>query len=248
MTEIDLRAQMCAVANQWLGCHESDGSHKGIIDIYNTITPLPRGYKMTYQDPWCAAFVSAVAKKCDLTDVVFPECACDPMINKYKQAGCWVENDNYLPKAGDLIFYDWQDTGVGDNTGSSDHVGLVTSVTGNVITVIEGNYSDSVKVRKVVQNATNIRGYAVPNYSKHINTNNDLFTISLKPIKYGDTGLRVKAVQTLLIMHNYKCGYWGADGSFGPATQAAVSSFQISKSIDEEGLVGPKTMLALLGG
>ena len=50
-----------AQAKSWLGKKESDGSYQEILDTYNTYKPHPRGHKMTRKDPWCAAFVSAVA-------------------------------------------------------------------------------------------------------------------------------------------------------------------------------------------
>ena len=66
MTELELRKQVVATAKLWLGRKEADGSHKEIIDVYNSICPLPVGYKMKYTDYWCAAFVSAVAQKLGL--------------------------------------------------------------------------------------------------------------------------------------------------------------------------------------
>ena len=52
-------------AKKYLGVIEGDSKHKFIIDEYNKIDPLPRGYKMTYSDAWCAAFVSFVLSKCN---------------------------------------------------------------------------------------------------------------------------------------------------------------------------------------
>ena len=79
--------------------------------------------------------------------------------------GSWQENDAYVPGPGDYIFYDWQDNGIGDNTGAADHVGIVEKVSGGVITVIEGNYSDQVKRRTIAVNGRYIRGFGVPKYS-----------------------------------------------------------------------------------
>ena len=77
-----------------------------------------------------------------------------------------MENDAYVPSHGDYIFYDWQDSGVGDNKGSSDHVGVVEKVEGALITVIEGNYSNAVKRRSLAVNGKYIRGFGVPKYDK----------------------------------------------------------------------------------
>ena len=164
MTEQELRARVCRRAEQWLGCRESDGSHRPIIDLYNRIRPLPRGYKMRYDDPWCAAFVSAVGAACGLTDTILPECGCEPMIALYQAAGRWEEADDAAPRPGDLIFYDWEDAGAGDCVGAADHVGLVTENDDDLLTVIEGNLSDAVGSRKIYAGARFVRGYARPDY------------------------------------------------------------------------------------
>ena len=164
MTEQELRARVCRQAERWLGCREADGSHRPIIDLYNRIRPLPRGYKMRYDDPWCAAFVSAVGAACDLTDTILPECGCEPMIALYQAAGRWEEADDAAPRPGDLIFYDWEDSGAGDCVGAADHVGLVTENDDDLLTVIEGNLSDAVGSRKIYAGARFVRGYARPDY------------------------------------------------------------------------------------
>ena len=165
MTEYELRAWVCAVAKAWLGRKEADGSHREIIDVYNA-GRVPGSYAMTYTDPWCAAFVSAVGMKAGCGDIIIPNVACDPMIGAYEACGGWREEDNYDAWPGDLIFYDWQDDGVGDDRGSADHVGIVVDNDGRTLTVIEGNCSDMVKYRTVLINGKNIRGFAVPDYRR----------------------------------------------------------------------------------
>lgn len=151
-------------ARAWLGCKESDGSHKKIIDTYNAHKPLARGYKVKYTDSWCATFVSAVAIACAYTDIIPTECGCQKMIELFKKLGCWVEADDYVPAPGDVCFYDWDDNGKGDCTGWSDHVGYVEKVEGNTITLIEGNRSNRVKRCTIKVNGRYIRGYGVPKY------------------------------------------------------------------------------------
>lgn len=114
---------------------------------------------------WCATFVSAVAVKLGYTRIIPTECSCNYMIKGFQQIGCWVENDAYVPKAGDVIFYDWQDLGIGDNVGSSDHVGIVEKCDGKTITVIEGNISNKVGRRTLAVNGKYIRGFGVPAYT-----------------------------------------------------------------------------------
>ena len=63
MTEKEIRSKVVEIAKGWLGCKESDGSHKKIIDTYNACKPLPRSYAVKYTDAWCATFASAVGIK-----------------------------------------------------------------------------------------------------------------------------------------------------------------------------------------
>lgn len=151
-------------AQAWLGCKESNGTHKPIIDTYNAHKPLARGYKVKYTDEWCATFVSAVAIKLGYTDLIPTECSCPKMIELFKKLGAWEESDSRTPNPGDIIFYDWEDSGAGDNTGSPNHVGIVEKVEGGTITVIEGNYNEAVKRRTIKVNGKYIRGYGVPKY------------------------------------------------------------------------------------
>lgn len=159
------RDQIIAQARAWLGKKESDGSHREIIDVYNSHKPLARGYAVKYTDAWCATFVSALAIKCGLTDIIPTECGCGQMVTLFQKLGEWIENDAYLPSPGDVIFYDWQDSGSGDNTGWPDHVGIVEEVSGKTITIIEGNKSNYVSRRTLQVNGKYIRGYGVPKYN-----------------------------------------------------------------------------------
>lgn len=153
-------------AQSWIGKKEVDGSFKSIIDIYNKHTPLARGYKVKYTDEWCATTISALAISCNATDIIPTECSCQRMIEKFKEIGCWKEDENVTPKKGWIIFYDWGDDGVGDAKGWADHVGIVEKVSDGIISIIEGNYNRSVKRRNLEVNARYIRGYGVPKYIK----------------------------------------------------------------------------------
>ena len=158
-------ASLIAQAQAWIGCKESDGSHKKIIDVYNAHKPLARGYSVKYTDAWCATFVSACAIKTGMTDIIPTECGCSNMVKLFQDLGEWNESDSRTPNAGDIIFYDWDDTGSGDNKGNPDHVGIVEKVSGSTITVIEGNKNNAVGRRTIQVNGRYIRGYGVPKYS-----------------------------------------------------------------------------------
>lgn len=166
MTEKQVREKVVSIIKGWNGKNEKDGTHKSIIDLYNSHKPLPRGYKVKYTDSWCATTISAVAIKAGYTDIMPVECSCNEYIKLAKSMGIWVEKDSYTPQIGDIILYDWDDSGSGDNKGSADHIGMVTAVSGKNITVEEGNKSDAVGTRKMTVNGKYIRGYVTPKYSK----------------------------------------------------------------------------------
>ena len=165
MTENEARQFYVDTAKSYLGYSESSGKHRQIIDLYNSKSPLPRNYKVTYTDAWCATFVSAMAIQCGMANIIPRECSCYFQVEAFKQMERWCENDAYCPKMGDIIYYDWQDSGTGDDTGVPDHVGIVESVIGGVITVIEGNKNDSVERRKIAVDGTCVRGYGLPNFA-----------------------------------------------------------------------------------
>ena len=160
-----LRQQVVNTAENWLGSNESDGSHKAIIDLYNDHTPLARGYAVSYEDSWCATLCSVVAIQTKLTQIIPTECGCEKQIELFSAMGRWVEDDDYMPLPGDLIYYSFaSDNGLGNCTQWSDHVGIVVGTWGPFIKVIEGNYDDQVKYRILLVNSKGIRGYGIPDY------------------------------------------------------------------------------------
>nr|WP_285556323.1 peptidoglycan-binding protein [Streptomyces hygroscopicus] len=62
-------------------------------------------------------------------------------------------------------------------------------------------------------------------------------------MQQGASGERVKTVQYLLDAHGFALT---VDGSFGPATDSAVRSFQSAHGLSVDGVVGPATWQALI--
>lgn len=162
------RSAAVSLLQSWVGKRESDGTHKFIIDLYNSQKKLPRSYKVKYTDAWCATTMSAIAIKLGFTSIMPVECSCYYLIEEAKKMGIWQEKDSYVPKPGDEVLYDWQDNGIGDNKGTPDHVGMVETVSGNTFVVIEGNYSDAVKRRTMKVNGRYIRGFICPKYDSEV--------------------------------------------------------------------------------
>lgn len=255
MTEKKLREKVCAVARGWLNLCEPT-SYLPILNIYNNYARQHGMYIMTTEDPWCAMFTSACFIKAGIPLIMPVEVSCYRMVNQAKNRGIWVEDDAYLPKPGDIIQYDWQDNGVGDNIGAPDHVGLVVSVSGNNITIIEGNCSDAVKQLVRVRDQRYIRGYITPDYASVADdvdddeSDDDPVPIPMpsteRPmIRFGAVGEYVTELQNLLIKAGYDVGPDGADGEFGPNTKDAVLKFQSDNSLEVDGVVGPYTWAAL---
>ena len=262
-------------AKAWIGCKESNGTHKKIIDVYNKQKPLPVGYKVKYTDAWCATFASAVFVQLGYTDIVPTECSCPRWITLLKNKGMWHEDESVSPKPGWLLFYDWDDSSSyasNNNTGSPEHVGIVEKVSGGYITVIEGNYSNSVKRRTISVNGRYIRGYGVPKYDAEATTEPETNTenktevetevttevttskgestvnITLNELKKGSKGNQVKALQRMLHAMGYSLGSLNPiDGDFGSKTDSAVRSYQKKNGLTADGIVGAKTWGKLLG-
>lgn len=184
------------VARSWIGRNEGDGSHKYIIDLYNSVKPLPRGYMVKYTDHWCSTFVSAVAIKAGATDIIPRECGCEKQIELCKAMGIWIEDGTITPRAGDIIFYNWDDNSQ-PNDGYADHVGIVESVAGYTITVIEGNMNEKVGRRNIRIGHGNIRGYARPRYSASSSGN-----VPVKPQKPAQKDITTIAKEVI-------SGAWG---------------------------------------
>lgn len=258
MTELEIRNKLVNKAKCYLGAVRGSAMHKEILSIYNNHKPLARGYAMKQNDAWCACFASAMAIACELTDIIPTEVGCGEYIKLFQKLGRWQENDAYIPKAGDYIFYDWEDDGEGDNKGGADHVGIVEKVSNGVITVIEGNKGAKSEVgrRAIAVNGVCIRGFGIPNYASKATAEppkkDEVKTVKIElPIlRKGSTGNEVKTVQRILKQLEYTGAdgkLLAVDGDYGKDTEAAVKRFQAkrgSKTCD--GIVGEWTWTKLL--
>lgn len=165
------RDEVVKLVKSWEGLNEKNGSYKKIIDIYNGYKgTLPRKIKMQYGWAWCACTWSALAIQLGYTDIMPIEISCNELIKAAKAMGIWVENDAYVPRPGDAVLYDWDDSGKGDNTGWPDHVGTIIQVneSSGYFIVMEGNYSKAVKKRTISINGKFIRGFICPKYDENV--------------------------------------------------------------------------------
>lgn len=73
------------------------------------------------------------------------------------------------------------------------------------------------------------------------------YTLAFRYLRKGDKGEDVVAAQRLLIANGYSCGWYGADGDFGVATDTAVRLYQRNTGLEVDGIVGKDTLGKLLG-
>lgn len=164
-------SQIINIMRGWIGKSRSAGTHKDIIDLYNSHTPRARGYKVTYTDAYCDTTVSAAFIKAGNVDIIGgTECGVQNHIALFKKAGIWDEDGTITPKPGYIICFNWDD-GTQPNDGYADHIGIVESVSNGKITCIEGNMSGGVVGRRTISVGWGyIRGYAKPKYSAETTT------------------------------------------------------------------------------
>lgn len=154
-----------SIAETQLGYNESTRNYE-VLDaengIVNGYTRYGDWYGIPYGD-WCAMFVSFCLHYAGVDDTLFPtECGCGRWVELLSEKGRFELAQAYLPKAGDVIFYDY-DSYDDPAQRRADHVGLVSEVseeTGKVRT-IEGNTSAGVAQRQYDLTDPVILGYGV---------------------------------------------------------------------------------------
>lgn len=114
---------------------------------------------------WCAYFVSWCARQAGIPTSIVPRLGnCAATVKWYKShSNFYTPETGYIPKTGDIIFYNWS------GAETAKHIGIITGVSGNTIYTIEGNTDSSLgyrcagKVRS--RTASYIVGYGVPAYN-----------------------------------------------------------------------------------
>ena len=190
-------ANILSEAKKHIGVVGGSTKHKAIIDKYNSVKPLPVGYKVSYADNWCDAFITFLAIQTSATDIIGRECGVQRHIDIFKAKGIWNEDGKITPKAGDIITFNW-DEGVQPNNGFADHIGIVESVSGGTITTVEGNSGNMVRRNTYKVGHGNIRGFARPKYkaSGSTSTTKSITDLAHEVIagKYGSGDARKKAL------------------------------------------------------
>lgn len=152
---------MIDVMESWMGFGYLNGKNMGIVDIYNSCLPLPSGWKMGYYSAWCDCAVSAAAIETGNAAYTGRHCNVGKHVKIFKNLGIWKEGKSVVPKAGDIIVFNWYPR----LKNNASHIGIVKSVEGKTITTIEGNMGiGKVGTRTIKVGWKYIRGYARPKY------------------------------------------------------------------------------------
>ena len=141
------------------------GSNQAIVEVALTQIgneggqPYWSWYGFDSRVEWCACFVSWCADQCGYIDSgLIPKFAgCIDGANWFKSNNRWNDR-NYEPKAGDIIFFDWEDDG------TTDHVGIVEKCENGTVYTVEGNSGDACRQRQYTVGNRNIYGYGIPAY------------------------------------------------------------------------------------
>ncbi|EAC9468762.1 hypothetical protein B4Y47_18695, partial [Listeria monocytogenes] len=97
-------------ARKLIGTVMGTTAHHNIVDLYNETKPLPVGYKAKYTDDWCDITVSVVGIKAGAADLIGRECGVQRHIDIFKSKGIWIEDGKIIPKAGDIVCFNWDDS------------------------------------------------------------------------------------------------------------------------------------------
>lgn len=257
MTKAEAVAKLLAWCKAQVGYHEGQNNY----NKYANDVRLQKLYGWKAQNqPWCDLF----------TDEAFIECfgledgaamtyqpigkgsaACRYSAQFFKDNNAFTQQ----PEAGDVVFFSID--------GTINHQGIVEKVQGGVVYTIEGNKSDGVGQGAYGLGSGYIAGFGRPKWSvvaaenadggitggtnEVIVTESEVGIEGLPTLRRGMAGEVVRAAQFLLNGRGASCGVYGADGDFGPATEAAVLAFQRRNGLEADGVVGPLTWAKLLG-
>jgi peptidoglycan hydrolase-like protein with peptidoglycan-binding domain len=248
-------------------CLEQVGYHEGNNNWNKYAEGKTPAYGWNVQNqPWCdvfvdAAFIENFGKDAASVLTYQPydsySALCSASADFYKAHSAFKPT----PEVGDQVFFYY--------SGGINHTGIVVSVSGGVVTTVEGNSSDSVRKNAYAVGASIIAGYGRPNWAAVVDGNEDpeedgtpaevidhtdhapaitscTFTATMPIIRSGSIGWPVKIMQTAIIGHGFSCGWCGADGEVGERTLQGLKAFQLANGLTSDGICGEQTWAKLL--
>lgn len=150
----DGAAAIVKVANSQIGVKESPYNNVKYNTWYYGREVKDKSSRDT-SHAWCVVFISWCADRAGIsTDIVPKTAGVGSIMNFYKNEGRYkTRSSGYVPKVGDIAIF-----------GNASHAGIVVSCDGKTVSIVEGNYSDSVKLNTYKVGTRTISGYCAPNY------------------------------------------------------------------------------------
>lgn len=217
------------------GIAEGSTEHKGIVAAYNLISPRPRGHVATATDDWCAIFLCAIAWGMGYRDWPW-ECSVPRIVMEAKVRGIWHSGWADGAEIGQWVAYDL------NGNGSADHIGCVVLDDGEEVWVAEGNYGNTVKVRRIHYGDERVLGFVNLPYGELVEEPDEPVA-ALRP---GDSSSEVRGLQVVLLGAGFYDG--PLDGLYSDATTAAVTAFQEANGLEPDGKCGPLTQAKIKSG
>lgn len=144
------RARVVAVAQSYIGYVGSGG-----YSIFGDRFGDPYG-------AWCANFDRSVFADAGLSELIAPTGYCPDAVGWFQahQSAYFYRRGSYIPRNGDVIYFDY------NGNGTPDHTGIVEGCDGSTVTTIEGNTGTPAQVKRKSYsvNYSGIYGYGVPAY------------------------------------------------------------------------------------
>ena len=143
-----------AVARGQVGYTESTRNY--IVDENNNLKGYTRygAWNGTPYGDWSAPFISFCLHYAGVKEIP-PQADCSAWKSVLTDRNIYKAPADYVPKAGDIIFFDWEEDG------NVDHMGLVENVVDTDVITIEGDSTDSVTQNKYSLFDSRIAGYGI---------------------------------------------------------------------------------------
>lgn len=154
-SEDSMRTRIVARAQSYIGYVEDVGSN---TSIFGSRHGDPTG-------EWCAYFDWSVYEDEGLANLV-PQTGYCPTATDWWHShptAWWKNRGDYIPRNGDLIYFDWS-----PYNGVPNHTGIVEGCDGTTVCTIEGNTGSPPQVKRKYWNVNDreILGYGVPDFSQ----------------------------------------------------------------------------------
>lgn len=227
---------------------------KNMIDVINEFISLrhmhlceiTKHFNSVCSCDWCAYIVDELiynnlgirlSRSCTKTRDILNQCPDFITVNK-----------NNL-KAGDIVLYDW------DNSGDCDHIGIISKISNGVVYVLEGNIKSNDFTESIVDEIhyDNYRKNHTVACFRYIKAGTDdkmiFYTINSEiTLTECDLEHGHKADKLLCQAMLYNYGYYSGllDGIFGEKTINAIKRFQANHQIPITGVVDFKTWKNLI--